>query len=82
MKEQIKKIIAESIGKDVILLDDNADPIKDYGMDSIAILDFVIRIEDQYGIDFQNFSDLSNHMNSVNEMVTYMVDMMGGNGNE
>lgn len=82
MKEQIMKILAESISKDVSLLDDNADPTKDYGMDSIAILDFVIRIEDQYGIDFQDFSDLSNHMNSVNEMVTYMIDMIGGNENE
>ena len=42
------------------------------------ILDFVIRIEDEYGIDFQDFSELSNHMNTVGEMADYMMGMIEG----
>ena len=60
------------------LLDAAADPVNKYDMDSVMILDFVIRIEDEYGIDFQDFSELSNHMNTVQEMVDYMMEMIGG----
>lgn len=82
MKEQIMNILADSIGTDVALLDTDANPAEDYNMDSIAILDFVIRIEDEYGIDFQDFSDLSNHMKTIDEMVVYMIRKIGGNENE
>lgn len=47
-------------------------------MDSVMILDFVIRIEDEYGIGFQDFSELSNHMNTVGEMDNYMMGMIEG----
>ncbi len=78
MEEKIMFLLAESIGLDGSLLDAAADPVNKYDMDSVMILDFVIRIEDEYGIDFQDFSELSNHMNTVQEMVDYMMEMIGG----
>lgn len=76
MRQKIMNILAESIGRDAESIDANADPVKDYEMDSVAILDFVIGIEDEYEIDFQDFSELSNHMNTVDEMVVYMMGMI------
>ncbi len=55
MKEKIMFLLADSIGLDGSLPDADADPVKKYEMDSVMILDFVIRIEDEYGIDFQNY---------------------------
>ncbi len=78
MKEKIMFLLADSIGLDGSLPDADADPVKKYEMDSVMILDFVIRIEDEYGIDFQNFSELSNHMSTVEEMVDYMMGMIEG----
>lgn len=78
MEEKVMCILAESIGLDGSLPDIDADPVKNYDMDSVMILDFVIRIEDEYGIDFQDFSELSNHMNTVGEMVDYMRGMIEG----
>lgn len=76
MKEKIMFLLADSIGLDGGLPDTDADPVKKYDMDSVMILDFVIRIEDEYGIDFHDFSELSNHMNTVQELVGYMMDMI------
>lgn len=78
MKEKIMFLLAESIGLDGSLPDTEADPVKKYEMDSVMILDFVIRIEDEYGIDFQDFSELSNHMSTVGEMADYMMGMIEG----
>lgn len=78
MEEKIMFLLAESIGLDGSLPDAADDPVNKYDMDSVMILDFVIRIEDEYGIDFQDFSELSNHMNTVQEMVDYMMDKIGG----
>ncbi len=78
MEEKIMCLLAESIGLDGSLPDVDADPVKKYDMDSVMILDFVIRIEDEYGIDFQDFSELSNHMNTIGEMVDYMRGMIEG----
>ena len=78
MREKIMILLAESIGLDGSLPDADADPVKTYEMDSVMILDFVIRIEDEYGIDFQDFSELSNHMNTVGEMADYMMGMIEG----
>lgn len=78
MKEKIMFLLAESIGLDGGLPDAGADPVKEYDMDSVMILDFVIRIEDEYGIDFQDFSELSNHMDTAEEMADYMVGVIEG----
>lgn len=78
MKEKIMFLLAESIGLDGGLPDAGADPVKEYDMDSVMVLDFVIRIEDEYGIDFQDFSELSNHMDTVEEMADYMVGVIEG----
>ncbi len=78
MEEKIMCLLAESIGLDGSLPDVDVDPVKKYDMDSVMILDFVIRIEDEYGIDFQDFSELSNHMGTVGEMVDYMKGMIEG----
>lgn len=78
MREQILRFLAESIGEDVTSLNVDASPTEDYQMDSIAILDFVILIEDEFGLDFQEFSELSNHMGTIREMIDYMTDMIRG----
>lgn len=53
-------------------------------MDSIKILEFVLAIENNFNIEFNEFSELSQHMVTVGEMVDYLNCFLdqGVNGNE
>ncbi len=77
MEEKIVQLLAESMNMEVASIDVNASPTEDYRMDSVAILDFIILFEDEYGVDFQEFSELSNHMGTIREMIDYLI-VLGG----
>lgn len=77
MEEKIVQLLAESMNMEVASIDVNASPTEDYHMDSVAILDFIILFEDEYGVDFQEFSELSNHMGTIREMIDYLI-VLGG----
>lgn len=72
-KERLMGLLAECVEQDIEEISTQMNPIQDLEMDSILLLDFIIRIEDEYGIDFEDFAELSQHMSSVSEMLEFLV---------
>ncbi len=81
-KERLLKQLAECVEQDVEKISLQMNPIQDLEMDSIKLLDFVIRIEDEYGIEFEEFSELSQHMSSVSEMLEFLILKIEGSQTE
>ncbi len=67
MKEQIIKIIADYLGKDVAEIDDSA-TFTEIGLDSLDIAELVMDIEDQLDCSIE----LSQEINTVDKLVEYI----------
>lgn len=52
------------------------DPIEDLGMDSIDIVDYVLRIEEKFGYNIDEFDTRSQHMRTVGEMIGYLAQFL------
>jgi len=77
MNDQIIAIITE-IKDDVNLaatLNEQSNLINDAGLDSLQLINFILRIEDEFGveIDFESF-DLE-HLQSVERFVQFITDL-------
>lgn len=73
-KERIIELVKEEL-----MIDDfdlNADLSKDYELDSIALLDFVMNIEEQFDVQFSD-KEL-NELNTVQDIIN-LVDEKTGN---
>ena len=51
MIETVKKIVAGNLGLDAETLDVNASIIDDLGADSIAVMEIVIDLESEFGVE-------------------------------
>ncbi len=71
IKEIILKVVEENLGNRNVDLD--ADLQKDYDIDSIGVLDFIMRIEEEFGIEFAD-ADLEN-MKSINSVIDRVDDL-------
>lgn len=72
MKEKLIKLLKEVLEEESEL-DVGVDPIADLGMDSVDIVDYVLRIEEEFGCNFDEFEPLSQNMKTVGEMIDYLV---------
>lgn len=81
-KGRLMGLLAECVEQDIEEISMQMNPIQDLEMDSILLLDFIIRIEDEYGIDFEDFAELSQHMSSVSEMLEFLVLKIEGDTTE
>ncbi|MCR5796312.1 MAG: hypothetical protein K6G63_00125 [Eubacterium sp.] len=80
MEEEILSLLKESL--EIEEVDSSLNPVNDYEMDSISLLTFLILVEEKYGVSFDDHADLSNHMDSVEEMVDYLVRVIREGDNE
>lgn len=51
MLEKIKQIVAENLDKNVEELDVNASILDDLGADSIAVMEIVMELETEFGVE-------------------------------
>lgn len=72
MEKKLMCLLAECVEKEVSEINEEMEPVEDLEMDSVRILDFVLLIEDNFRIDFRNFSEMSQHMVSVKEMIQFL----------
>ena len=74
MKEQIKEILGEIKGNPTltISLTDETDIINDVGLDSLQMVTFILRLEEELDIeiDFDSF-DFS-HLSSLNRLCDFL----------
>lgn len=77
-KEKLMSLLADIVEKDVSEIDEDMEPVKELDMDSVRLLDFVLLIEDEYEIEFQDFSKMSQHMSTVKEMIDFLSGVIEG----
>ena len=67
--EKIKELLAEILSENTAVtadeIDDNASLLEDVGLDSLQLINFILRVEDEFDIeiDFENLDQ--EHMASV-----------------
>lgn len=49
---------------------------KELEMDSTEVLEFILAIEDEFGIQYDNFAELSLHMETKEEMFDFLTAMV------
>ncbi len=76
LKEEIVMCLSRVLKRDIITEDYNKDPVNEFDMDSILIMEFVIEIEEKFHITFSDFSALSEHMDSLDDIIEYFADLI------
>ncbi len=79
MKERIKEIIGEVLDNPTITerIDENTDLLHDIGLDSLTIINLILKIEDEFEveIDFEEF-DIDENLTSIDEFTSYIKSKM------
>lgn len=58
-------------------IDDEMSLFGDLEMDSVQIIELVMRIEEKYGFDFDQFDELMDCMDTVKDFVHYFENYIG-----
>lgn len=82
VKERVTEILCECTGRKVNDLDFSANPMEYLEMDSVIIMDFILNLEDAFGIEFENFSELSLHMDTIGEMLDFICEAISGGASD
>ena len=72
MHEEIVGIIREVCGKDI---DEDMSLFGDLQMDSVEMIELVLRIEEKYLFDFESYDELMNHMDTVKDFSNKLEDL-------
>lgn len=71
-KDTIVRLLAESMEMAPEDIEENMNLVDDLDFDSFSIVKFVISIEDTYHITFDEFSEMTQHMETVGELIAYV----------
>jgi acyl carrier protein len=61
IEQRIKEIMCDCFDLEMDQLTDDADLVKDLGVDSISVVEMIVDIEDEFGIEIQD-KDISNYL--------------------
>jgi acyl carrier protein len=70
VEKKVKEIVAEQLGKDVNEITTNAAFIDDLGADSLDIVELVIKMEEEFGIEIPD--EEAEKIKTVNDVVEYI----------
>jgi len=68
--KKVKEIVAEQLGKDVNEITINASFIDDLGADSLDIVELVMKMEEEFGIEIPD--EEAEKIKTVNDVVEYI----------
>ncbi len=71
-KETIKRLLAECLEVPPEEIDDEMPFNGELEFDSFEIVKFVISLEETYQIEFDDFSELTHHMDHVGALICYL----------
>ena len=71
IQEKVLAMVAEQLGESAI--DPSADLQKNYAIDSIGVMDFIMNAEEEFSIQFED-SDLE-QLKSVNDVVDRIMEL-------
>lgn len=70
MKEEIKRIIAETLEIDETEIEDTTNLAQDLDVESLDLVDLVVAFEEKYGIEIPD-QDIKN-LQTINDIVEYI----------
>ncbi len=70
VEKKVKEIVAEQLGKDVNEITTNAAFIDDLGADSLDIVELVMKMEEEFGIEIPD--EEAEKIKTVNDVVEYI----------
>ena len=70
MHDKIKEILAKQMGKDVADIADDAEIINDLGADSLDVVEMLMSIEDEFGVNVPD-EDVAK-LKTVSDIVSYV----------
>ncbi len=70
VEKKVKEIVAEQLGKDVNDITTNASFIDDLGADSLDIVELVMKMEEEFGIEIPD--EEAEKIKTVNDVVEYI----------
>lgn len=81
IREKCLKIIADSCELDVKELYQKyaKEPLE---MDSFAMFNLVLQLEEEFQIEYHDFEELTFHMNELDDLVGYLVKLIQEKGDE
>ncbi len=69
-EKRIKEIIAEELDRDINEVTDTASFIEDLGADSLAIVELVMRMEEEFGIEIPD--EEAEKIKTVKDVIEYI----------
>jgi len=70
VEKKVKEIVAEQLGKDASEVTTNASFIDDLGADSLDIVELVMKMEEEFGIEIPD--EEAEKIKTVNDVVEYI----------
>jgi acyl carrier protein len=70
VEKKVKEIVAEQLGKDVNEITTSASFIDDLGADSLDIVELVMKMEEEFGIEIPD--EEAEKIKTVNDVVEYI----------
>jgi acyl carrier protein len=70
VEKKVKEIVAEQLGKDVNDITTHASFIDDLGADSLDIVELVMKMEEEFGIEIPD--EEAEKIKTVNDVVEYI----------
>ncbi len=80
IRKKLMTLLTECIDDDAHFVDESINLEETLNIDSIHLLDYVLLIEDEFGVDFRDFSTLSQHMSTVTEMIDFLDNFITAGG--
>ena len=74
-KQILYRLLLECAEKSEDVLEERAS-IKITDVDSFLLMDFLIRVEDEFHIELNDVSKVANHMESIDDMLHYLSEMI------
>lgn len=82
IEERVRQILINASEKDIDLVDDNAELIKDLGFDSVKTINLIVALEEEFNIEFEDMLSFITKFNRVKEFVEYVVEYINNERNE
>lgn len=70
VEKKVKEIVAEQLGKDVNEVNPNASFIDDLGADSLDIVELVMKMEEEFGIEIPD--EEAEKIKTVQDVIEYI----------
>lgn len=76
-RDNLFMILADCIGKKHSDIEPDMELEEDLGLDSVAFVELILRLEEEYKFDFFEFDEISHHVKTVGDFLAYIEGYIG-----